>query len=314
MKRFCLVFISVLLPQLLFSQKGFDFRYWEDSLIRLRNTAIHAPTELERYQANEDFMNLLESVLNEPNSFKFGWDSVRNFSVLTSPDASFKLFTWAVEKNDRTVENFGFIHVRNDNRKKYVLFPLNDKRHNIDYPKTYVGNQNNWYGAVYYKIIPLKTESKTYYTLLGYNANNLFTNEKVIEVLYFKSSGKPVFGATIFKKYPEKVSRVIFEYAKNSTFSLKYERHGYDVATGKRDAKTHRRIYETVYSDMIVFEQLIPLEDGLDGIPSFAVPEASLHQGFIPDKGKWLFVNSVQGRNPDKKLPKYVLKERDFTH
>lgn len=312
-KQSSLFLFFFLVTSFLYAGKGFDFRYWEDSLISLRTITINAGTELERYQANEDFMNLLESVLNEPGSFDFAWDSVRNFSVLKAPDGKFKIFTWALERNDRVVENFGFIQVQNVSRGKYVVYPLTDKRSNIDYPQSFVGNQNNWYGAVYYKIIPLKTESRTYYTLLGFNGNNLFTNQKIIDILYFKSNGSPIFGAPVFKKYTSsKVSRIIFEYSKNATFSLKFERQSYDVSTGKRDPKTHRVVYEQKTADMIIFEQLIPMEDGLEGIATYQVPESSLNQGFVQENGKWQFLTSVKGRNPDKKMPKYILKNRNF--
>lgn len=297
------------------AQKNYNFRYWEDSLIQLRNRAIGAGSELERYQTNEDFMILLEQVLNEPGSFKHTWDSVKNFSIQTAPDGKFKIFTWAIELKDHSVENFGFLQAKNDARGgKYVVYPLRDTRKNMDYPQTYIGNQNNWYGAVYYKIIPLKTDTKTYYTLLGFNANNLFTNQKVIEILYFKSNGSPIFGAPLFKKYSTagKATRIIFDYSKNSSFSLKYEKQSYDVSTGKRDPKTRRMIYESKEADMIIFEQLIPLEEGLEGVAAYQVPESSLNQGFIQDNGKWLFLSSVKGRNPDKRMPKYVLKNRNF--
>lgn len=312
MKRIFFLIIAICTLSIVCAQKQPDFRRWEDSLIQLRSKAIGAGTELERYQANEDFMILLEQVLNEPGSFKYTWDSVKTFSVLSSPDGRLKIFTWAIALKDHSVENFGFIQVRNDSRGKYVVYPLRDTRKNMDYPQTYIGNQNNWYGAVYYKIIPLKTDTKVYYTLLGFNENNIFTNQKVIEVLHFKSNGSPIFGATIFKKYNGKAARIIFDYSKNSTFSLKYERQSYDVSTGKRDPKTRRMIYESKEADMIIFEQLIPLEEGLEGVASYQVAESSLNQGFIPDNGKWLFLSSVKGRNPDKRMPKYMLKNRNF--
>jgi hypothetical protein len=131
-------------------------------------------------------------------------------------------------------------------------------------------------------------------------------------VLYFKSNGTPVFGANIFKKYPQKVSRVIFEYAKNSTFFLKYENQSYDINTGKRDPKTRKMINKTVFTDMIIFEQLVPMDDGLDGISAYMVPESSLNQGFVEDDGKWTFLPIVKGRNPDQKMPKYIRKIRKF--
>jgi len=295
-----------------FSQKKIDFQFWEDSLINLRFQAMSAPTELERLALNEDFMNLLESIIVEPNSFKFSWDSVRNFSVVTSPDNLFKLFSWHIEKDDFTVENFGFLQVYNDNRKKYVIYPLYDKRNTIDYPETMIGDHNEWYGAVYYKIIPLESKNKTYYTLLGWNGNDLFSNQKIIEILSFKSDKSPIFGARIFKKYSDKVSRIILTYNKESSLSLKYEKQSYDIGTGKKDPKTKKTIYETIESDMIIFDQLIPLEEGMDGIPAFMVPESSLHQGFVADNGKWLYIEKVKGRNPDMPLPPHKIKQREF--
>lgn len=297
-----------------FGQKNFDFRYWEDSLIRLRNQVLTAPTEVERYSLNEDFMIVLEHVLQEKNAPKFGWDSVRNFSVLASPDNLFKIFTWQVDKDDYTVENFGFIQVYNEGRKKYVIYPLYDKRSTMDYPKTNIGNSNKWYGAVYYKMIPLKTKTRTYYTLLGWNGKDLFTNEKVIEILYFKSDMSPVFGANVFKKYPEKSYRIIFEYAKDAVLTLKYQRQAFDVNTGRRDSKTHQVIFETEMKDMIIFNNLIPLDDYMGNIPAFTVPEASMNQGFVEDNGKWLFIDKVKGRNPDKDRPAYKIKNRNYYH
>lgn len=312
MKRIILFLLLVMATSAFAQKKGSDFQFWADSLDHLRAEVLMAQNDIDRYSLNEDFMNLLEQTLNEKNAFKYGWDSVRNFSVLSSPDKLFKIFTWFVPKDDFTVENFGFIQVYNDARKKYVIYPLFDKRAAMDYPRTTIGNHNKWFGAVYYKIVPLKAKNRTYYTLLGWNGNDMFTNQKVIEVLYFKSDMSPVFGANVFKKYPEKSYRVIFDYAKNSVFTLKFQHQTYDVNTGRRDPRSHKVIYETNTADMIIFDYLAPLDDFMGDIPAFMVPESSMNQGFVEDNGKWLFVNSVNGRNPDKALPAYQPKNRQF--
>lgn len=312
MKRILLFFLVFLATSASAQKKGFDFQYWADSLDNLRVQAMSSASDVDRYSLNEDFMNLLEQTLNEKGSFKFSWESVKNFSVLTSPDKLFKIFTWFIPKDDFTVENFGFIQVYNEARKKYVLYPLFDKRATMDYPLTTVGNHNKWYGAVYYKMVPLKSKNRTYYTLLGWNGNDMFTNQKVIEVLYFKADMSPVFGANVFKKYPEKTYRVIFDYAKNSVFTLDFQNQSYDVNTGRRDPRSHRVIYETVTSDMIIFDYLAPLDDFMGSVPAFMVPESSMNQGFVEDNGKWLFVNSVNGRNPDKDKPAYQPKNREI--
>ncbi|MDL2296938.1 hypothetical protein LJC53_06050 [Bacteroidales bacterium OttesenSCG-928-C03] len=308
-----LLFLFLFFPISIFAQKNFDFRFWEDSLGRLREQVMRCPNETERFSLNEDFMNLLEFVLFEPKSFDYDWANTANFSVVKSPDNLFKIFTWYVAKDNRTVENFGFLHHYNDGRKKFVIYPLYDKRVAIDYPETSVADHNRWYGAVYYSVIPLQTKGKTYYTLLGLNTNDIFTNQKIIEILHFKKDNTPVFGAKIFKNYPKgKVARVIFEYNKESSLSLKYGVHAYNVGTGKRDPKTKRIIYTTVRSEMIIFDELIPMSDGMPDIPAYLVPESSLNQAFIPQDGAWVFVPSVLGRNPDKPREQYKHKNRDF--
>lgn len=312
MKKIIPLLLFLFLIHALFGQDNIFFKYWEDSLIVLRNSSINAPNDIEKLQKNEDFMNLLEVILQKKNSFKYNWSTVSNFSVVTSPDKQLRLFTWNVMKKDFSCENFGFLQVYNENRKKYILYPLFDNRNHIDYPSTFIGNHNYWFGAVYYDIILIESKHKKYYTLLGYNANTLFSNQKVIDVLSFKSNGTPIFGAFIFKKYSKKVSRVLFEYSKNATFSLKYEKQSYDMSTGKRDPKTRKLIYKNIAAKMIIFEQLIPLDEGLEGITAYLVPESSLNQGFIEDDGKWLFLSNVKGRNPDKEMPKYIKRNRNF--
>lgn len=312
MRKGFLFFIFITLFLTSSAQTKFDFRFWEDSLTRLREAVMTSRTETERLILNEDFMNLLESILNEPNSFNHKWDSVKNFSILTSPDRLFKLFTWSVEKDNFMMDNYGFLQVYNENRKKYVIYPLYDQRQAITNPHDLVSDHNQWYGAVYYEIVPLQTKEKTYYTLLGWNGNDLFTNQKLIEVLHFKKDLTPQFGAKIFKKYPEKITRLIFEYSKNSSFSLKYEKQSYLFNTGKRDQKTKRVIYQSVTENMIVFDQLIKAEDEMDVVPAFLVPESSLNSGFIPDKGRWLFLDQVQARGENIEAKPYQPKSRNY--
>lgn len=295
-----------------YSQKSNKFQVWEDSLISLRNEVMNEPNETTRLELNEEFMTTLEYVLQMPYSFKHPWDSVKNFAILNSPDGLFKIFTWYVVKKDYSIENFGFIQVYNEQRKKYVLFPLYDQRDAIDYPRTMVGNHTRWYGAVYYKLIPIKSKDDTFYTLLGWNGNNIFTNQKIIEILHFNREMVPVFGARIFKNYPDRVSRIIFEYSKNASLHLNYEDQQYLVSTGKYNPKTQQLDYKSVDCPMIIFDELIPMDEKTQNIAAYMVPESSLNQGFIEENGKWVFMKSVRGTNPDKVKPVYEIKNRQI--
>lgn len=312
MKRIIVLVLLITCCKSVLPQKTATFRLWEDSLISLRDEVMGEPDETARLALNEDFMTLLENVLQMQNSFKYTWDSVRNFSVLASPDNLFKIFTWHVPKDDYSTENFGFVQVHNEARRKYVLFPLYDKQNTADYPDTYIGGHNRWYGAVYYRLIPLAAKNTTYYTLLGWNGHDLFTNQKVIEVLHFSRDMTPVFGAHIFKNYPKRVSRVIFEYSKNAVQHLGYENQEYEIASGKADPKTGRPAVRRVATPMIIFNRLIPIEEGMDGMPAGMVPEASMNQGFVAHDGRWLFLEQVRGTNPDKPRPDYQYRPRQF--
>jgi len=309
------LFLYILLLQFglcAFAQKHSEFSVWEDSLIVLRDQVMSEPDETARLSLNEDYMTTLETVLQMPGSFEYGWDSLRNIAVLTAPDHSFKIFTWYVIKRNFTYENFGFIQVYNSSRKKYVLFPLYDKRPTIDYPKTLIGNHNRWYGAVYYQIIPVQEKSYTYYTLLGWNGNNLFTNQKIIEILHFNKEMTPIFGARLFKGYPERVSRIIFEYAKDASMHLGYETQEYMINTGKYNPKTQKTDFKSVTCPMIIFDELIPMDENMPNLSAYMVPESSLNQGFVQEDGQWVYHNRVRGSNPDKVKPEYQYKPKQY--
>ena len=106
MRRISAILMFVLLCwATAFPQKKSDFRMWEDSLCNLRDRVMAESDETARLALNEDFMSLLEEILQMPDAFKFTWDSVKNFSVLASPDNVFKIFTWYVVKNNYDIEN-----------------------------------------------------------------------------------------------------------------------------------------------------------------------------------------------------------------
>ena len=44
-------------------------------------------------------------------------------------------------------------------------------------------NYKNWYGCLYYDIIPIKVGKEKYYTLLGWDGNNKNTTKKIIDVV-----------------------------------------------------------------------------------------------------------------------------------
>ena len=98
--------------------------------------------------------------------------------------------------NDEVVRQHGAIQMKTTDGS-LKLFPLIDKSNVIVDKEDTVGNNFGWIGAVYYKIIEKHSFGKNFYTLLGYDENNISSNKKIIEVLTFKD-GEPIFWWFLF--------------------------------------------------------------------------------------------------------------------
>lgn len=108
------------------------------------------------------------------------------------------------------------------------LYPLIDYSEFIsDYDS--ITTHTHWIGALYYRMIEKKHQNKTYYTLLGYDENDVRTARKWIDLLWFDDDGKPVFGkkdAFVFEndsiKKPSQ-QRFLLEYRKDGRARIQYD-------------------------------------------------------------------------------------------
>jgi hypothetical protein len=135
-------------------------------------------------------------------------------------------FTWQMVVSDNLTRQHGAIQMKTaDGSLK--LFPLIDKSDVTENFADTIGNNYGWMGAVYYKVILTKYGDRNYYTLLGYDENNIRTNRKVIEVLKF-NDGQPVFGSRIFNAPGNSIkasnpARYVMEYKKDAGPRLTYD-------------------------------------------------------------------------------------------
>jgi hypothetical protein len=161
------------------------------------------------------------------------------------------------------------------------LYPLLDKSSEIKNPENAITDNKKWFGMLYHRIIHTKVKSKDYYTLLGWDGNDKFTQKKIIDVITFDKTGVPHFGADIFnyqKKFPK---RVIFEYSATCSMSLKY----------------------STKKDSIVFGHLAPLKPQFEGQYQYYCSDMSF-DGFGFKKGKWNYgkdLNAVNERDENDK-------------
>jgi hypothetical protein len=191
---------------------------YQDSLANLGKEFVNNQNDLERKNANYQFIKTLVSALKVSNSFQFPFDSVKSISILNSPDNKFRIFSWPIMNNDGSYRFYGAIQMNTGGALK--LYPLEDYTPLFKYPQDTITDNSKWYGAQYYKIIPMYGNNP-YYVLLGWKGNNVKSTKKVIEVLSFKNN-KVQLGSPIFEEKGKSRKRIIFEYTRQASMLLRY--------------------------------------------------------------------------------------------
>ena len=246
----------------------------EDSLKVLSLKIIQGRSAGERLLADSQFTKIFVRALKVKHSFHYDFDSLVTISKLSPPDSSFKIFTWQMVINDNVVRQHGAIQmITTDGFLK--LFPLIDKSDVTMNMADTIGNNFGWIGAVYYKLLQTKAGNKNYYTLLGYDENNMRSNKKIIEVLSF-DNGQPIFGGSYFdftdnKALPQKSARVILEYKKKASPRLVYDKE----------------------QDMIIYEHLVPEQEGGDPRKKYTYVGDGDYEGLKWKDGKWVHIDKV---------------------
>ena len=244
----------------------------EDSLKKLSVKLIQGITASDRFNADSILTRILVRALKTPNSFYYTFDSLETISKLYAPDSSFKIFTWQMMINDNVIRQHGAIQMKTyDGSLK--LFPLIDKSDVTINTVDTVGNNKGWIGAVYYNIIQKKSGSQDYYTLIGFDENNIRSNKKLIEVLHFDND-EPVFGGRFFSfeedsVFKTSIGRYIMEYKKTDGPKLNY------------DAEM----------DMIFVEHLI--SESNEPNKKWTLVGDGDYEGFRWKNGKWVHIEKI---------------------
>lgn len=249
---------------------------YQDSLLAISSVMFNHELEPERYNANYRFIKTLVNALKETKSFQYGFDSLKTISVLHSPDRRFRIFSWHIMNDDGSYRYYGAIQM-NTPEGKLKLYPLVDSSPLFTNPADTVTTANKWYGAQYYQMAMVSSESMPpYYVLLGWKGNTTRTTKKVIEVLYFKEDNA-YFGSSVFDGNSDNSGkkRIIFEYARDASLFLQY--------------------YPA--QQRIVFDHLAPQQAELKGDFSKYGPDMT-HDAYQLQRGRWKFQPNLILKNP----------------
>ena len=243
---------------------------YQDSLASLGKTFINNENDLERKNANYQFIKTLVSALKVPNSFLFPFDSVKSISIINSPDNRFRIMSWHVVNQDGSYRFYGTIQLNTGGPLK--MFPLEDYSPLLKNPEDSVTDNHKWYGAQYYKIVPVYAQ-KPYYILIGWKGNTVKSTKKVLDVLSF-SNEKPVFGMPVFDGNGKSRKRVVFEYTRQASMLLRY----------------------VPEQNLIVFDHLVPPDAKMKDQRETFGPDLS-YDGYKLKNGRWVYQDNLDMRN-----------------
>jgi len=228
-------------------------------------------------QANISFASKMNKFLSLDGAFNYKFKHLETVAVLDSPDGKIRLVNWNIEYPDFSYSFGGFVMYKNN--KKVSVYELNDAFDPYQSKPNGIVNEKNWYGALYYKIIPFLNGRNTEYLLLGWDGGTTGSNYKVLDVLSV-SKKHIYFGSPVFNSNGEILKRIVFEYSDRANMTMRYEeKYG-----------------------RIVMDHLSPEAPSMEGVYSYYVPDFS-YDAYIFNGKHWklkediIAVNNPQESN-----------------
>ena len=268
--------ISVILTLFLFLFSPFITSAQVDTTFRnsvLRTFDImRAGEDSEKLVAAAKLEAMFSDYYSNPTHFELELDSVPFLGQLSSWDGVIRMLCWNL-----VLENGNYQYhciMRHKPSKETVVVTVFQDNADWERMDRKPIRPNDWYGALYYKILANRYRGKTYYTVLGWDGKDNVTNRKVVDAITFQ--GKSVIlGSSIFKS--EKglpLHRLIYEYANDVSMALNY------------DDK----------EKLIIMDHLSPEDSRFEGQFQFYAPDFS-YDALKFEKGEWIFERDVYAKN-----------------
>ncbi|MDR0560413.1 MAG: hypothetical protein LBG92_09585 [Prevotellaceae bacterium] len=249
---------------------------FDEAIDKLSTMMISASKEQD-YKTKQSyiktFAELLEKTLKKPNSIYQNFDSIPYMKVISSKDGIVRIYNWGIPCENGEYQYSAILQRRigGSHNPLSDIYVLEDVRKHVNKPEEQILHCPEWYGCLYYEIVEKKDGNKTFYTLMGFDFNNLISYKKYIDILTFNPQGIPSFGAPVFVEDRGAAKcRIILEYWSKSAVHLSY----------------HADI------DKLVFNWLYPMVPERTQDKSSYVPDVTF-DGFEFKNGKWIKVKNV---------------------
>ncbi len=242
-------------------------------LSRLGNCRV----DEQKVELSEEIWKRLKPLMSSEQYFQDSFNGYDELSTLNSQDGQIKICTWNIENNNGVNSFFGGLGVNSPSGIK--TYELIDNYQEVRSPEQATLTPSKWYGAIYYDLIETKSKGNIYYTLIGYNGNNAFSQIKVVDVLVVSrgNNPNPRFGHSVFSDGKRTRRRLVFEYSNRAVMMLRYD----------------------VSKKMIVMDNLAPAEQVYQNDFRYYGPDFS-YNGLKFEKGKWVLYTEIDIRNTAK--------------
>ena len=265
--RIACLFLILFCPLLTLSQSITEL---EKKMAVFQDSIGGAASAEMRLNYSDQFESLLQEVFDYEEAFTYNFPALPKVSKLKPEDESFRLFNWNIPLDDG---NHAF--------RMYVLFPkgkyvrFEDSRELSREDENRELKPDEWYGAIYYDLLPVKVKRETYYTLIGWDGNDAITTKKVLDVLVLKKKNKAHLGFPLFESDGDLMYRRVFEYAEDVVMNLKWLEP----------------------KEMIIFDRLEPTVQNLKGNYAFYGPSTA-YDGYAWEKDYWKLHEFVDMTRP----------------
>lgn len=229
---------------------------------------INASESKHRAKAASLFESKFLALLDSPNSYQLGLDSLKWISKLEATEQSFRIFSWLITDDQKVTTPYGYIQLADGE----VIQLIDNAEVNQD-SEFETADANSWLGALYYHMMPLK-EGSSDYILFGYRQIDRFNKLKIAEVVSV-TDGAVTFGKEVFVKEvadarDEVRTRIILDYSADANVTLNYNSS----------------------MEMIVYDNLITRMGRLKGQGPTQLPDGSFI-GYEYDGNQWVYVDKL---------------------
>ena len=214
------------------------------------------------------FFRQFISTLHQNGTYDYPFDSLKYVGKIYSPDHNIRVFTWNIPVGMDGNLYFGCVQYYSKPDKVFRVIPLHSNGTDV------TTDSLGWHGALYYQIVESKHAGQKYYTLLGFDLNNAFSNKKVIDIIAIDPYGELYFPKQLFLYNSKPADRIVFEYNEQAQMMLRYDK-------GLK---------------MIVFDHLSPDKPSQEGNFQFYGPDMST-DGLKFEKGVWVLHKDIIVKN-----------------